>query len=189
MWRHQDETTDKLLGMSEATVKRRVGTFLKARRRKKGLTVTRPSHLKRIVPIFTGPWDDKPPGWGQIDTVLHSNSSSGDAVYTLNYTNAATLLVIPRAQWNKGQEATREGMKKIKEIMPFPWLGAHPDTGSEFINHFVVNWCKEVKIDFSRSRPNRKNDNMYVEERNGHVIRKTERVRNVYDVQKRFGKS
>jgi len=86
MWRHQDETTDKLLGMSEATVKRRVGTFLKARRRKKGLTVTRPSHLKRIVPIFTGPWDDKPPGWGQIDTVLHSNSSSGDAVYTLNYT-------------------------------------------------------------------------------------------------------
>ena len=80
-------------------------------------------------------------------------------------------------------------MKKIKEIMPFPWLGAHPDTGSEFINHFVVNWCKEVKIDFSRSRPNRKNDNMYVEERNGHVIRKTERVRNVYDVQKRFGKS
>ena len=173
MWHHQDETTDKLLGMSQATVKRRVGTFMKARRRKKGLTVTRPSHLKRIVPIFTGPWSDKPPGWGQIDTVLNSNSSSGDAVYTLNYTDAATLLVIPRAQWNKGQEATRDGMKKIKEIMPFPWLGAHPDTGSEFINHFVVNWCKSEKIDFSRSRPNRKNDNMYVEERNGHVIRKT----------------
>lgn len=173
MWRHHDETTDKLLFMSKATVKRRVGTFLKARRRKKGLTVTRPSHLKRIVPIFTGPWDDKPPGWGQIDTVLHSNTSSGDAVYTLNYTDAATLLVIPRAQWNKGQEATRESMKKIKVIMPFPWLGAHPDTGSEFINHFVVNWCKDEKIDFSRSRPNRKNDNMYVEERNGHVIRKT----------------
>jgi len=173
MWRHQDETTDKLLSMSQATVKRRVGTFLKARRRKKGLTATKPSHLKRIVPIFTGPWDDKPPGWGQIDTVLHSNSSSGDAVYTLNYTDAATLLVVPRAQWNKGREATRESMKQIKSIMPFSWLGAHPDTGSEFINHFVVNWCKAEKIDFSRSRPNRKNDNMYVEERNGHVIRKT----------------
>lgn len=173
MWHHKNETTDKLLFMSKATVKRRVGTFLKARRRKKGLTVTRPSHLKRIVPIFTGPWDDKPPGWGQIDTVLHSNTSSGDAVYTLNYTDAATLLVLPRAQWNKGQEATRESMKKIKVIIPFPWLGAHPDTGSEFINHFVVNWCKDEKIDFSRSRPNRKNDNMYVEERNGHVIRKT----------------
>ena len=173
MWHHHDETTDKLLGMSQATVKRRVGTFMKARRRKKGLTVTRPSHLKRIVPIFTGPWHDKPPGWGQIDTVLHSNSSSGDAVYTFNYTDAATLSVIPRAQWNKGQEATQKSMKQIKSIMPFPWLGAHPDTGSEFINHFVVNWCKTEKIDFSRSRPNRKNDNMYVEERNGHVIRKT----------------
>ena len=126
MWRHHDETTDKLLAMSQATVKRRVGTFMKARRRKKGLTVTRPAHLKRIVPIFTGPWDDKPPGWGQIDTVLHSDTSSGDAVYTLNYTDAATLLVIPRAQWNKGQEATRESMKKIKVIMPFPWLELIP---------------------------------------------------------------
>ena len=64
-------------------------------------------------------------------------------------------------------------MKAIKDKMPFKWLGAHPDTGSEFINQMIVDWCEEEKIDYSRSRPNHKNDNMHVEERNGHVIRRT----------------
>lgn len=171
MWNFSDETTGKLLAMSEATVKRRVGRFLKARRKKHGISDTKPSHLKHLVPIFIGPWDDKPPGYGQIDTVRHSNSASGDAVYSFNYTDAASLGTFPRAQWNKGQEATRNSMGYIKETMYFPWLGAHPDTGSEFINEMVIAWCKESSIDYSRSRPNHKNDNMYVEERNGHVIR------------------
>ncbi|MDO8470007.1 MAG: hypothetical protein Q7S84_03260, partial [bacterium] len=173
LWAHPDLTTRKLLTMSEATVKRRVGCFLKARRTKHGITTTRPSHIKHLVPIFIGPWKDKPPGFGQIDTVLHSSSASGDAVYTVNFTDAATLAVVPYAQWNKGQETTRESMWAIRERMPFPLLGAHPDTGSEFINRMVMDWCREEHIDLSRSRPNHKNDNMYVEERNGHVIRKT----------------
>lgn len=173
LWRHNASATDKLLFMSEGTVRRRVGAFQKARKSRKGVGTTKPSHLKHTIPIFTGPWKAKPPGYGQIDTVVHSDSAAGDAVYTLNYTDAASLLVIPRAQWNKGQEATRESMKTIKSRLPFPWLGAHPDTGSEFINRFVIDWCREATIDLTRSRPGHKNDNMYVEERNGHVIRRT----------------
>lgn len=92
--------------------------------------------------------------------------------YTLNYTDAATLLVVPRAQWNKGQMATRDSMIAINQKLPFKWLGAHPDTGTEFINQFVVDWCRQENIELSRSRPGKKNDNMYVEERNGHVVRK-----------------
>lgn len=172
MWRQGLMATKKLLAMSLATVKRRVGKFLKARRKHKGLTSTKPSAIKRLVPVFIGPWAGKPPGFGQIDTVLHSHTTAGDAVYTLNFTDAATLTPVLCAQWNKGQQATRDSMKTIKGIMPFPWLGAHPDTGSEFLNWFVVEWCREQKIDLSRSRPNHKNDNMYVEERNGHVVRK-----------------
>ncbi len=63
-------------------------------------------------------------------------------------------------------------MAVVKERMPFRWLGAHPDTGSEFINHFVVDWCRKEGIELSRLRPGEKNDNMYVVERNGHVVRK-----------------
>lgn len=173
MWPHHTEATAKLRTMSVGTMKRRVGAFFKIRRARKGMSTTSPSSLKHIIPVFTGPWEDKPPGWGQIDTVVHCGSTLlGDMVYTLNYTDAPTLLVIPRAQWNKGMQATRDSMKAIKERMPFPWLGAHPDTGSEFINQFVVGWCGNEKIELSRSRPGKKNDNMYVEERNGHVIRK-----------------
>lgn len=173
MWQHDVVATVKLRCMSLGTMKRLVGAFFKIRRKRKGVSATKPSHLKQIVPIFTGPWQDKPPGFGQIDTVMHSDSARGDAVYTLNYTDAATLLVIPRAQWNKGQAATRDGMCGIQKRLPFPWLGAHPDTGSEFINHMVIAWCNQKTIEISRSRPGKKNDNMYVEERNGHVIRKT----------------
>lgn len=173
MWGYGDTVTNKLLAMSIATVKRRVGKFKKARKARKGLSDTKPSHIKHLVPIFIGPWEGRPPGFGQIDTVRHSNSASGDAVYTLNYTDAATLTPIFRAQWNKGQEATRQSMKGIKELMAFKWLGAHPDTGSEFLNYNVIGWCAEEKIELSRSRPSHKNDNMYVEERNGHAIRKT----------------
>jgi hypothetical protein len=173
MWEYGGTVTDKLLAMSMATVKRRVGKFKKACKARKGLSDTKPSHIKHLVPIFIGPWEGKPPGFGQIDTVRHSNSASGDAAYTLNYTDAATLTPVFRAQWNKGQTATREAMKGIKHLMPFTWLGAHPDTGSEFLNYMVLKWCGEEKIELSRSRPSHKNDNMYVEERNGHAIRKT----------------
>lgn len=172
MWEHPPASTKKLRVMSEATMKRRVRNFRKARKQRKGISATKPSHLKHIVPVFTGPWRDKPPGWGQIDTVRHSDSAAGDAVCTVNYVDAATCLTIPRAQFNNGKRATRESMKAIQQKLPFTWLGAHPDTGKEFLNWFVKEWCDEEKIELSRSRPNQKNDNMYVEERNGHVIRK-----------------
>lgn len=171
MWNHSDETTGKLLSMSEMTVRRRVGKFMKARKKRRGISDTKPSHLKHLVPIFIGPWNDKPPGFGQIDTVRHSNTAFGDAVYSLNYTDAASLGVFTRAQWNKGQEATRDGLEYIKQNLYFPMLGVHPDTGSEFINEMVIKWCGTT-TEISRSRPNHKNDNMHVEERNGHVIRK-----------------
>lgn len=173
MWNYEEITTQKLLLMSERTVRRRIARFVRIRRGNRGLAGTTPSNLKHLVPIFAGPWEGMPPGYGQIDTVVHCGSSLvGDLVHTVQYTDAAVLCVIPRAQWNKNQEATQGSMAGIKERMPFPWLGAHPDSGSEYINRFVIAWCTIENIELSRSRPHHSNDNMYVEERNGHVIRR-----------------
>lgn len=173
LWRFSEIATQQLLTVSQSTVKRRLSKFVKFRDKRRGLSSTNPSALKAIIPIFVGPWKDKPPGWGQIDSVAHCGETLvGDYVYTLTYIDACTFWVGLSAQWNKGQMATQKSMVSIKSRLPFPWLGAHPDTGSEFINHFVYDWCQKEKIDFSRSRPNHKNDNMYVEERNGHVVRK-----------------
>ena len=173
MWGYQDETTEKLLLMSEATVKRRVNGFMKNRIHRKGISSTKPSKLKEIIPIFTGPWEGKPPGYGQIDTVVHCGGALvGDMAYTVNYTDVATLWVSFAAQWNKGQRATRDSLKRIKGKVPFKILGMHPDTGSEFINWFLKEWCNEEKIELTRSRPYHKNDNAYVEQKNGHVVRR-----------------
>lgn len=173
LWHHPEGTTTKLLAMSEATMKRRIAGFVRKRTPHHGMGTTKPAALKLTVPIFTGPWEDKPPGYGQIDTVAHCGSSlAGDYAYTLNYTDAATMWSCQRAQWNKGKEATRDSMQAIKTRLPFPWRGAHPDTGSEFINDWVIAWCRRHRIAYTRSRPNHKNDNMYVEERNGHIVRK-----------------
>jgi len=115
MWQHGNEATEKLLEMSIATVKRKTGSFVKARK-PRGISTTKPSHLKEIIPIFTGPWKSKPPGYGQIDTVVHcGNSLRGDMVYSVNYTDVATLWVSFSAQWNKGQEATQRSLSRIKQ--------------------------------------------------------------------------
>ncbi len=173
LWKHSDLVTGKLLAMSAGTMKRRVGSFMKARRTRHGLSSTSPSHLKSIIPVFFGSWSAKPPGHGQLDTVVHCGDSLlGDMAYTLNYTDVATYWIIPRAQWNKGQEVTLENMKEVRDRLPWKWLEGHPDSGSEFINWLAKDWFDEAHILLSRSRPGKKNDNCYVEERNGHVIRK-----------------
>jgi len=172
-WTYGKETTTKLVQMSQATVKRRVAHFVGEKVPSKGIGSTRPSDIKIIVPVFTGPWKDKPPGYGQIDTVAHCGATLlGDYAYTLNYTDIATLWDIPRAQWNKGKKVTQQNMEVTREKLPFPMKGAHPDSGSEFLNWTVVPWCKEQNIELTRSRPNHKNDNQYIEERNGHIVRK-----------------
>jgi len=172
-WRHGTETTTKLLSMSEMTVKRRVSKFMAGKTPRKGLSSTKPGALKELIPIFTGPWKDKPPGYGQLDTVVHCGSSLvGDMAFTVNWTDVATLWGGRRAQWNKGQHATQESLSEIRDRLPFVLLGAHPDTGSEFINWHLKGWCDEQKIEMTRSRPYHKNDNAYVEQKNGHVIRR-----------------
>ena len=173
LWTHGDEATGKLLAMSEGTVKARVGGFMKARKGRGGMSTTSPSQLKHIIPIATGPWEDAIPGEGQIDTVAHCGDSvAGDFIYTVNYTDMATYWVIPRAQWNKGQEATLDSIKTIRESLPWALRGLHPDSGSEFVNWLCKDWCDTEHIALTRSRPNKKNDNCFVEERNGHIIRK-----------------
>lgn len=173
MWKHGDEATAKLRAMKEHTVRRRVAAFARSHQTAKGLSSTKPSHLRSIIPIFKGPWHDKVPGEGQLDTVAHCGDTlRGDFIYTVNYTDAATYWIIPRAQWNKGQTATVENMAEIKSRLPVHLRAVHPDTGSEFINWVCKDWCDKEGVELTRSEPGKKNDNMYVEERNGHVVRK-----------------
>lgn len=174
MWKHAHEATSKLCAMSERTVKRAVTKFRTENGVcRRGLSGTSPSRLKHIIPIRKDMSRDSLPGDGQLDTVAHCGESlAGSFIWTLNYTDAATYWTVIRAQWNKGQEATKESVITIRARLPFPLRALHPDSGGEFINWVLKGWCDTEGIDLSRSEPYKKNDNMFVEERNGHVIRK-----------------
>ena len=65
------------------------------------------------------------------------------------------------------------GIEDIKERLPFSILGLDSDNGAEFINAHLLRYCKEEHITFTRSRPYRKNDSCFVEQKNYSVIRRT----------------
>jgi hypothetical protein len=57
------------------------------------------------------------------------------------------------------------------------------DNGSEFINDHLFSFCRDEKITFTRSRPYRKNDTCYVEQKNWSVVRRAVGYRR-YDTQR-----
>jgi hypothetical protein len=173
MWEHTQEATNKLLEMSLGTCKRHVKRLRERHGRLKGRSSTKPSSLKSIIPVFKGPWDVCGVGEGQVDTVAHCGTSlSGDFTFSLCFVDAATYWTVPRAQWNKGQHATVESLVAMSKRVPFHLKMLHPDSGGEFINWVAKGWCDSQGIAMTRSESNHKNDNMFVEERNGHVVRR-----------------
>ena len=172
MWNHSEAVTSKLQAMSIGTMKNRLARFQRIKAGG-GRSTTKPSDLKEIVPIRRGPWDNPEPGYGEIDTVVHCGSTlSGIMAYTVNFVDIATFWSESAAQINKGQQRTKQSIVKIKKRLPFTLLGLDPDTGSEFINWVLKTWCDEERIELTRSRPNHKNDNAHIEQRNYTNVRK-----------------
>jgi len=168
-WHHSQETTDLLLAMSESSTKRRIARFRKARRPAHGFSSTKPSALKEIIPVRRGPWENPLPGNGEVDSVAHCGVTLlGDYAYSVQYTDVATLWVCLSAQWNKGQVATMESLKRVEAHLPFPLLGLDPDSGSEFINWNALEWCDAhtPRINLTRIRPYYKNDHARIEQKN-----------------------
>lgn len=171
MWKHSDRTTHLLLRMSMGTMKNHLAVFPHAKDGR-GRGATKPSHLKEIIPIRRGPWQNPNPGFGEVDTVAHCGSTlQGDFAYTVQYTDVATIWTCLAAQWNKGEEATKRSMKRIKSRLPISLLGIDPDSGSEFINWNLKRWCDEKKIVMTRTRPYMKNDHARIEQKNFTNIR------------------
>lgn len=172
-WNHSSQATDKLLCMSLGTMKKRVAKFSRKQFTAHGKSTTRAGAIHSLIPVRSGEWNKAPIGTCQVDTVAHcGNTLIGDFIYTVNSTDVATLWGSRRAQFNKGQEATVTSMEYMEDDIPFTVAEWHPDSGSEFINWHCYRWCQKRGTRLTRSRPNKKNDNCFVEERNGHVVRR-----------------
>ena len=168
------ETKKKLAQMSAATVDR----LLRPERKKyqlKGRSHTKPGTLlKHQIPIRTfSEWDEQRPGFLEIDLVGHDGGTIDSLhAFTLDATDIATTWTSLAALKNKAQVWTFEGLQKIRAKLPFPLLGLDSDNGSEFINETLWRYCQDEKITFTRSRPYRKNDSCFVEQKNFSVVRR-----------------
>lgn len=170
----EPETRQKLLQMSAATADR----ILQPERRKHSLRgrgrTTPGSLLKHQIPIRTfADWNEQRPGFAELDLVAHDGGVGvGDYAQTLDMTDVCTGWTETIAVPNKAQVWVFAAINKARERLPFPLLGIDSDNGSEFINHELFRYCVAQGITFTRTRPYRKNDNCYVEQKNYSVVRR-----------------
>ena len=169
-----DEVRKKLIEVSPATIDRLLAPVRK-RYQLKARSNTKPGTLlKHQIPIRTfSEWDEKRPGFVEVDLVSHNGGDPrGDYAQTLDMTDICTAWTETEAVKNKAQVWVFAGIEKAKERFPFKILGIDSDNGSEFINDHLFRYCRENKITFTRSRPYRKNDNCFVEQKNYSVVRR-----------------
>ena len=167
-----------LLSVSPSTIDR----LLKQDKRKlalKGRSGTKPGKLlKKQIPVRTYYADaDKKPGFFEIDTVHHCGTSdSGEFCLTLTATDVYSGWVELRPTLNKAYKWVFQALLDIKSSLPFPLMGIDSDfsprdNGSEFINAALLKWCRDERIQFTRARAYRKNDNCFVEQKNYSCVR------------------
>ena len=164
----------KLARMSAATIDRLLGPE-RQKYQLKGRAHTRPGTLlKQQIPMRTfSEWDEERPGFLEMDLVGHDGGVIDSLhAFTLNAVDIATTWNCSVSLKNKAQVWTLQGVEKIQAKLPFPMLGLDSDNGSEFINETLYNFCQEHKITFTRSRPYRKNDSCFVEQKNYSVVRR-----------------
>ncbi len=173
-WPYSEDITCSLFAMSESTKKRQIQTMREKRSMLRGRSATVSSSLKGMIPIRKShTWQELPSGYTQADSVVHCGDRlTGDVVYSVGMVDFRTYWSVYTAQWNKGQEATKESLITIRERIPFALIEIHPDTGNEFINYHVHAWATAEGLRMTRSEPNKKNDNMCIEERNNSIVRK-----------------
>jgi hypothetical protein len=162
----------RLLEISAATIDRLLAPVRsQAGKRKKRRRRTKPS---KSVPVRTfDDWSDSRPGYLEIDFVVHCGGQiAGTYVHSLvatdvcsAWTEAVPLLV-------REQSLVTEGLSFLRGAFPFQVDGINSDNDSAFINDTLVSYCQKESIAFTRSRPYRKNDQAWIEQKNGAIIRK-----------------
>ena len=163
-----------VLSVSAATIDRMlVDTKVAAaggRRRRVGFY----SAVRREVPIRTfNDWKDPSPGFCEVDMVAHGGTSvAGSFIQTPTMVDVAT-------GWTEFLPLlTRDGalvvaaMQRAQSLFAWLLVGADFDNDSAFMNDVVVPWCRSEKIEVTRSRAYKKNDQAFVEQKNGAVVRR-----------------
>ncbi len=171
------ELEKQLRMVSTSTVERNLRQLRRKHRDlfERRMSQTKPATLLRHeVPIVVGQWRELDrPGYLEVDSVAHSGGSVvGKWIWTISVTDLSTGWSERVPVMGRNQEPVLEAMQRIRQQLPFPLLGIHPDNGHEFINRRLINWCHDEGIQISRSRPFHKNDNAHIEQKNWTLVRR-----------------
>jgi hypothetical protein len=164
----------RLLGISPAQIDRLLRP-VRVQHPKKGLSATRPGTLLRhAVPTRCGPPDTTRPGSVEADTVAHcGDSTEGDYVNSLTFTELFSGWTENRAVWNKSADAVLAQLRELEQGVPFEMKDFHTDNGGEFLNWALHRHLtgRAPKLPWTRSRAYRKNDNAHCEQKNWTHVR------------------
>jgi hypothetical protein len=162
----------KILAMSASTIDRLLRLPRSATRSKKRRRAV--PELRRRVPVRTfADWNEPVPGSMEMDCVAHCGDFNGGSYVTSlvltdiasGWTEAAPLVV-------RESGLLVETLDRIRHGLPFALRALDVDNGSEFINESLIQYCLSHGIELTRSRPYRKNDQAWIEQKNGAVVRK-----------------
>ena len=79
------------------------------------------------------------------------------------WTEAAALIV-------REQTLITVTLDEIKARLPFSMLGLDVDNDSAFINEVLLSYCRQHKLELTRSRAYKKNDQAWIEQKNGAIV-------------------
>ena len=161
-----------VLAASPATIDRLLASVrTTASRRKKRKRATKPS---KQIPIRTfADWKDPEPGFLEIDFVSHGGTSmQGVFLWSLVATDVCSgwTEMIPLVA--REQSLVVEGLTVLRRQFPMPIRGIDIDNDSAFINEVLLAYCQDQKLEFTRSRAYQKNDQAWIEQKNGAVVRR-----------------
>jgi len=170
---HLPATVETLLTqLSRATLARQLVRWDSPKARRTASTTRAPRGLLREVPIGRYAWDEARPGALELDLVAHNGgNSSGHFAYTLSVTGVVTHYSRRRAVLGRGQHGIHQEVRQILVQWPYPVWALHTDNGSEFLNDQLLRFTRDEGLEFTRSRPYRKNDRAHVEQKNRQYVR------------------
>lgn len=163
-----------VLRASAATIDRLLGEVkvvaAGGRRRRAGFS----SVIRRQVPVHTfNDWREPAPGYCEADLVAHGGTSvSGAFIQTLTMVDVATGWTECFPLIVRGATLVVEAIERAQSLFPWRIRGLDFDNDSAFMNDVVVPWCHYHGMEVTRSRAYKKNDQAFVEQKNGAVVRR-----------------
>jgi len=170
----KEKIASQLAIISPSTIDRRLKRKRQEKHLQKHRGTTRPgSLLKNQIPIRLTDWSEAKIGELEVDTVAHNGGDpSGQFAFTVDLVDIASGWSEQYCQLSKGEATTLKSLIDIEKSLPFKVIGLDSDSGGEFINWQLLRYCQATKKYFTRSRPDRKNDNAFIEQKNGARVRR-----------------